>query len=353
MGGRAAQGTVALSFRLKLWLSLVVLAVLWWLTANRPLEIRLAYFLLGLSLLAQTYLEFAVYIFRGQQRLLVEAGYLTAGRLLTAAVALLLLWLDGGLVAVALAYFLATSAVAIWALRHVQREGWLALPAGEDRPPAGRLLRQAFPLGVAIFLSIGYTRLAVFMLEYQMDEAAVAEFSAALRLVEPMQIIPAALLAAVFPAFTHALHHEPRQAHRLGLHSSLLLGGMAAVLAIVFWFGAPWLIPLLYGPSFVAAIPVLQFLGLSALPAFVNYSLTHILIARGQQRLSSIFVALMVVLHGLLSWQLIPTMGPAGPAFSVVMAEIVLFVCCLLTLLFTRPGWQRATVNVSSLSSVE
>src|SRR5690606_14498893 len=154
----------------------------------------------------QTYLEFAVYIFRGQQRLLVEAGYLTAGRLLTAAVALLLLWLDGGLVAVALAYFLATSAVAIWALRHVQREGWLALPAGEDRPPAGRLLRQAFPLGVAIFLSIGYTRLAVFMLEYQMDEAAVAEFSAALRLVEPMQIIPAALLAAVFPAFTHALH---------------------------------------------------------------------------------------------------------------------------------------------------
>ena len=73
---------------------------------------------------------------------------------------------------------------------------------------------EALPLGIAIFLSIGYTRVAVFLLEFRLGPLAVAEFSAAHRLVEPAQIVPAALLAAVFPAFSAALSRNPRQAGR-------------------------------------------------------------------------------------------------------------------------------------------
>jgi O-antigen/teichoic acid export membrane protein len=166
---------------------------------------------------------------------------------------------------------------------------------------------------------------------------AVATFSAAHRLVEPAQIVPASLLAAVFPALSHALHRDASYARRLAWGVSLLLALFGVALAALFWLGAGWLIPLLYGQGYVEAAPVLQVLALSIVPAFVNYGLTHFLIARGQQGVIGVFTAIMLVLHAGLSWQWIPRWGPAGPAAAIVIAEVVLSVACLLTLALTRP----------------
>jgi O-antigen/teichoic acid export membrane protein len=344
--GWAARPVVRLAFRIKLFLAVPVVVLLWLLVSNRPDNERFIFFCLGLALLAQTFLEFGVYIYRGQQNLRAEAWFLTLSRLLTAILGAGLLWLGGDLLAVAVAYLLAIGSVAISVCWRIWRTGWLSPDLeAETRPGVVSLLGQALPLGVAIFLSIGYTRLAVFLLEFQLGSAAVADYSAAYRLVEPTQIVPAALLAAVFPAFTHALHHAPGRSRRLGLRSSFLLAFLAVGLAIFFWFGAPFIIPLLYGAEFTAAVPVLQILGLSVIPAYINYSLTHFLIARGQQLYSSLFVALMLGIHLFVSWQLIPVLGAVGPAISVIVAESLLFVCCLLTLVFTRPGWQQKLVE--------
>jgi hypothetical protein len=46
----------------------------------------------------------------------------------------------------------------------------------------------------------------------------------------------------------------------------------------------------------------------------------------------------MLLLHAALSWQLIPVWGEIGPAISIIFAEGVLFICCLLTLAITRAG---------------
>ncbi len=336
--GRAAQGLVARSLRLKLWLSLPVLALLLALSAERPAAEQTALLLLGLAMLAQTFLEFAAYVYRGQQRVMREAWLLAGARLLTASLAALALWAGAGLNGVAGGYLVGITAVALWALRGLGAAGWLGYGgAAEIAPAYGRLLREALPLGIAIFLSIGYTRVAVFLLDYRLGTAAVAEFSAAQRLVEPAQIVPAALLAAVFPAFSAALGRDPRQARRLAVVASLLLGAAGAAAAVMFWLSAPWLIPALYGAEFTASVPVLQLLGLSALPAFVNYNLTHLLIARGQQRYSSLFVGLMLLLHSTLTWLLMPSLGALAPALSVTLAEGLLLLCCVAVLLLT-PG---------------
>ncbi|MFW6182564.1 MAG: oligosaccharide flippase family protein [Chloroflexota bacterium] len=342
VGGRRTQPSVRAALRLKLWLSVPVLLLLLLTTAGRPGEQRLSFLLLGLAMLAQTFLEFAAYVYRGQEKVLTEAWLLASGRLLTALVAVLALWGGAGLPGVALAYLLGAGSLALWGLWRLGREGWFGAEAAGSgtAPPYSQLLRQALPLGIAIFLSIGYTRLAIFLLEFRLGEVAVAQFSAAQRLVEPTQIVPAALLAAVFPAYSHALHHDPDQARRLALVSSLLLGAGGAALAVVFWLSAPWLVPFLYGQPFAEAVPVLQILGLSALPAYINYNLTHILIARGQQLYSSIFTGLMLLLHAVLTWQLIPGFGATAPAISVTFAELILLLCCTLTLLLTGPRQQ-------------
>ena len=333
--GKAAQPLVRAALQLKMLLSLGVVLLLGWLAAGYDGTVRLALFGLGLMMLAQTYLEFAAYVFRGQQRLVVEARLLTAARLAIAVTGGLVLLFGGGLLALALSSLLAVSVTVAWAFAQLYRAGWLA--EGRAPVPYGPLLRQALPLGLAIFLSIAYTRLAVLLLQSRGGELLVAQFSAAHRLVEPGQILPASLLAAVFPAYAYALPADPTGARRLAWRAALLLAGIGLMVALGFLLLAPWLVPLLYGSAYGDAIPVLQLLGFSTIPAFVNYSLTHYLIAQGRQALLGYFMGAMLVLHAGLSWLLIPRLGAGGPAVSILVAEMLLLICCLGALRRTAP----------------
>ncbi len=338
VAGKQAWAAVSAALRLKLFLSLPVLALLAVFSIGRPAPVQASILLLGAALLVHTFLEFAAYIFRGEQRLEKEAGLLAGARLLAAALGGVALGLGGGLLWLALSLLVAEGGAAVWAFRLLVSEGWLARPQLGSSVPWRGLLRQALPVGLATFLSIAYTRLAVFLLESRLGEVAVAQFSAAQRLVEPTQIVPAAVLAAVFPAYASALHREPAWARRLSFRSSLLLALGGGGLALAFWLLAPVLIPLLYGEAYQNSVRVVQLLGLTIPPAYFNYSLTHLLIARGQQRFLTPFVAAMLALHAALGWQLIPTMGPAGPAISAAAAEGLLAVCCLFTFTLARPG---------------
>jgi len=341
--GLQARPIVQAALRLKLLLSLPVIVLLLLFSAGRDSLAQLSLLCLGLTMLLQTSLEFAAYVFRGGQRLMEEARLLVTARLLAAALGGAMLWLGVGLLGLSLAGLIAMSLVATWAFWRLRSEGWLVLERKASAAlPVRFLVLQALPLGIAIFLSIAYTRLAIFLLEYQSGEVAVAHFSAAQRLVEPTQILPAALVAALFPAFVDALRQGPAGAYRLGLSGGLFLGAVGAGLAVAFWMAAPIAIPWLYGEAFRDSIRVLQILGLSIFPAYINYGLTHFLVARGQQVLSSLFVALMLGLHAGLSWQLIPRWGAVGPALSMTLAEMVLLCCCLLALALTKPAPVRA-----------
>src|SRR5690606_27499747 len=150
------------------------------------------------------------------------------------------------------------------------RAGWLARTGAPI--PYAPLLRQALPLGLAIFLSIAYTRLAVLFLQARGGELLVAQSSAAHRLVEPGQILPASLIAAVFPAYAHALPADLVVARRLDWRASLLLAGLRMAVVLGFLLLAPWLVHFLSCPGYGDAVPVLQLLGFSTIPAFVNYS---------------------------------------------------------------------------------
>lgn len=339
MNGMEARPAVQAALRLKLLLSLPVVLLLMLLAGGRPFLVQFSFVCLGLAMLLQTFLEFVAYVFRGQQRLREEGQLLAAARLLTAGVGGLTLWLGGGLLGLALATLLAVGLMVAWGLWRMRQEGWLARVVAETSATAmgWSLLRQALPLGVATFLSIAYTRLAIFVLEARLGEAAVAHYSAAQRLVEPTQILPAALLAAVFPALAQAMGQEPARARRLGRNSTALLALAGGGLALFFWLAAPYLMPFLYGPEFGEASAVLRWLGLSILPAYVNFSLTHLLIARGQQLYLSLLTGIMLVLHTIVTWQLSPLWGAPAAAISVIMAELLLLAGCLLVLQVARP----------------
>lgn len=330
--GKGAQPLTRAAFHLKLVLSLAVLALLGVIALTQPAAVRPALLLLGLMQLSQTYLEFVAYIYRGQQRLWQEAWLLGGARVATAVIGTIILGQGGGIWHLAAGSLLTVTIMTGVGIGRLRREGWLRrLGAGPEGGTAVYrfLLRQAAPLGVAIFLSIAYTRSAVLLLQFRLGETAVAHFSAAARLVEPTQILPASLMAAVFPAISLAITQNPRQARSLGARVSLLLGGCGLILVGFFWLAAGQLTPWLYGEAYAPAVPILQLLGLTIIPTFINYSLIHYLIARKQQGYLGLLTAVMLGLHLTVSWVLIAHLGVIGPAISTLISETFLMIACL------------------------
>jgi O-antigen/teichoic acid export membrane protein len=332
-----ARPLVRTALVLKVDLSVVPALTMVAVSIGRPSAVALAFLCFGAAMILQTFAEFAAYVFRGQQNLRREAALLTVTRLGVAALGAAALALGGGLLAFALATLGATAAGAGAGLLTLHVRGWLAERAASLRDTARVLLPQALPLGVAIFLSIGFTRIAVLLLEQRSGEVDVAQFSAAQRIIEATQVLPFAVLAAVFPALSLALRDDRERARRLVRSTILWLAVVGGGFAVAIWLAAPWLMPRLYGADFSGSVDVVRILALSIVPAYVNYVLTHFLIARNQQVLSTVFVGAMFALHGALAWVLIPEHGAVGPAISYVAAEFVLMSSCLAAIALTAP----------------
>jgi O-antigen/teichoic acid export membrane protein len=87
----------------------------------------------------------------------------------------------------------------------------------------------------------------------------------------------------------------------------------------------------LYGDQYAGSTAPLQILALAALPTFINYALTHFLVALRQQRLNLAFNVVFVVNLALCLW-LIPRFGPSGAALATGLSELLLLTLCGLAL---------------------
>jgi O-antigen/teichoic acid export membrane protein len=188
-------------------------------------------------------------------------------------------------------------------------------------------------LGGAIFLSILYTRTSIFLLDALSGSTAVGEYGVALRLTEPLALIPAAIMAAVFPAIAHIAAGRGYVATRpLRVKTINILALCGSLIALGGWLLGPWLIQFLYGTQYAGSTVALQILALAALPTFINYGLTHFLVARRQQRLNLIFNAAIFVVNLILCVWLIPRFGPGGAALAVFLSELTLLALCTLAM---------------------
>ncbi len=109
------------------------------------------------------------------------------------------------------------------------------------------------------------------------------------------------------------------------------------------------LIKFLYGPEFIAAVPVMIWLGLCVPPMYLNIMVNQVLIARRQQMLWTKAMALACVINPLMNLALIPYFqntrgnGAIGAAISLLVTELVLMIIGLVVIrgAFNRPFFDR------------
>jgi O-antigen/teichoic acid export membrane protein len=188
------------------------------------------------------------------------------------------------------------------------------------------ILRESLPLALTVIFTVIYFKIDVVMLSIiRGNNSEIGWYSAAMRLVELMGVMPALVVSALFPIVS-GLHRESIDSLRKVYKTSFrYLVVIALPIAVGTLLLSEHLIYTIYGEEYVKTIPALKILSLALVFIFVNYVLMNILVAVDRQMTNAIMAGTCVFVNIGLNMCLIPHYGYLGAGTATVITEIVLF----------------------------
>jgi O-antigen/teichoic acid export membrane protein len=289
--------------------------------------------LLGLAALINAGLDYLAAVFRGFERLADEARLNVARALfalITGLAALRLRQSPAALAGGVLAGVAVTAVYGIVLLRRRYGLGLRTSPRGSPGAACGAFT-EAFPLWLATLLSLLYFKGDIVILKVFSTDAEIGAYSAAYKVFEGLMIVPAVVLAATFTPLARAKADPQRQQRwEAGLVAVLLALGV--LVGGVVYLESDRIVGLVYRGGFARAIPSLRVLAVAVPILFLNFGLTHFLIARDLERRNLAFAAFMLVVNVTANLILIPRVGSPGAAWATLITELALTACCVVAL---------------------
>ncbi len=161
-----------------------------------------------------------------------------------------------------------------------------------------RLLLVALPFFVAGFFSAVYASSDNVLLSIFDSRREVGLFGTASKIVVAFQILPAALVAAIFPAMSAAFIQDKAKLRRIFTSSMQYLMVIAVPVMIVLVLLAKEIVLLLGGSSvWLAAAWPLQVLALGLPFLFLNFPVGYLLNSSNEQTRNTINIAITVILN--------------------------------------------------------
>ena len=303
--------------KLVLVLSLGAADFLIGLTANPDSPRRLLIWLLTAAWLLASSVEMLNQVFRGLQRMEREAAVsitmavvafgLGTGALVfgLGAPGLAAGLIAGHVLALALAILLAARALdrRLWSVR-----GQRVLGTG--------LLRQAWPLALAMIASRLYFQIDLLMLGWMDTARAVGDMGVVQRFLGGAMLLSGVVQAAVFPAFAASRSVEARRRLTLVAFLALMAAG-ALGSAAVWWLGKP-LVDLVFGSEYPGAVLPLQILVTGLIWMLPEYAIGPLLFAAHQERPYAILWIVTILVIALVDLWAVPAYGAVGAALVKV-----------------------------------
>ena len=213
----------------------------------------------------------------------------------------------------------ALTAAALYVL--YRREGGSMKLWRWERPLAGRMLRESWPLLLSGLAVMVYMRLDQVMLARMRGDADVGIFCAALRLSEVWYFIPMALGSSLFPSLVRSRDHGPEvYRQRLGRYYDMN-AGLAYAIILTLAPIAPWIFSVVYGKGFAGADSVFQIHLWACLFVFLGVARGSYLLNEGYTRFTFIATTGGAVINVGLNLIFIPKYGPQGAAWATIISQ--------------------------------
>jgi O-antigen/teichoic acid export membrane protein len=320
-------------------LSVVAMALIIGFVLIEPVGNKGALVLVGLAMVLGTALDYLAYCFRAMGALRYEALGNLVARGLNLALGLALLIGGAGVWGLAVATNVAMLAAIAVSFRLLGR--YVRLSWKPDWAFWRGSMGQPTAVGIGIVFSIISFRVDNLLIPPILGREALAVYNVAYKLFEPALIVPGVVLAATFPLLSQAagaLHMKPGALREMLGHTMLMLAGLGAAAVVGLGLLAVPLIWVLYGAQYAASANVLQVLALACLPMYLNYGLTHALIAADRPRLYAVFTLGAMFVNVAANLLFIPLLGVEGAAVATVATEVMLFALCAAAILTIVPA---------------
>ncbi len=189
------------------------------------------------------------------------------------------------------------------------------------------MLRESGPLMINHLLATVFWRISQLVLFGAAGAAAVGIFSAGVKYVDGLNVIPAYFTAAIFPLmsrYAHTGRESLLKGYKLALQ---LLFVVALPIAVFFTFASTPLIRILGGAAYLPDSATALAIMIWSIPiGFMNSVTQYTLIAVQRQRFLTIAFVIGVAWVTVSNWLLVPRYGAIAAAALLIPAEISLFI---------------------------
>ncbi len=317
------------------------------LLTQRPLDTTLAAWLLGAALVLQSFIELAVTVFTGFERLEFELGVRVVEKVLLFGVGVAGLLLGGRLLLVCGAFAVAAAVSLALAVRLVHR-AFARLAWRWDAAGARALGMRLGPVAGAFLLAFAATRLVPLLVALLAGDLAAGHFGAAVRVLDVVMVVPVVFVAAVYPVLARVSAADPRFRHMvIQAVELLLIAGLAVALGLT--HGAGWLVTLVYGPRYGPTAALLAVLGGAACLGFLSHFLGFVLLALDRAGRLLVVAGVSLAASLVLTPGLVLALGALGGAVGLVLLEAITLMGLLVALLpFIRLPFGRGAVKAGA-----
>lgn len=298
-------------------------------------ELRLLLALAAVDVLILNPLRLPGIVFQVDLRQWYGVGISLVRQILWLAVLVTLAWAKAALIWVIVGRALCSGFEVALTLFATYHRGFLARPWRFVASHAKEYARYGFPIAVST-LAVGiYHRIDQVMLHNMATDRVLGGYVAAVNVTELFGLLPAALMASVFPILSQFAQQNDRFDHYLKLSFRSMMAVVFGVCAVVSPLAGP-IMHLLYGAKFDGAAPLLAALIWSEVPVFFGVVATNAVVARNLQRYLPFCTGAGAVVNIVLNLFLIPRWSALGAAWATNISYSLAAIFLLLAFAPTR-----------------
>jgi O-antigen/teichoic acid export membrane protein len=215
-------------------------------------------------------------------------------------------------------------------------------------------LRACIPIAFSMLLASVYLRIDQVMLHSMASDKILGFYAAAVKVSELFEMLPAALLASVFPILAIAANDKQRMAVYVDRIFRYLMAA-AGLLCTLIYVGSELIVHTLYGPQFSPSAQLLSILIWSEFAIFFGSAVGNLLLARSLQNYLIYPTIAGATVNVLLNLIWIPRYAAVGSAWATLVSYTFAWAVVLLGFADTRGMvWEglRKGVPVALLSAV-
>jgi O-antigen/teichoic acid export membrane protein len=314
-------------FTIKIILSFITLFLLWNALRLFGYDKRtiIVVMVMGIFLILNCFFDFFVALSNAYERMDIDAAIKVTNKLLISVLGLTALLAGSGIVSL-MSFMVFASVIAVFMSYYYIKKGIINIKLELDWRALRSMHYTALPMALTSIFALIYFKVDVVMLSmFGISNADIGVYSAAIRLIEVLNVIPAIFVGGLFPIL--AGFSDNRKAHL----ESAFRKSFQFLLLIVFLIFAitvassQEIIRIIYGSAYSNSAQALSILIWTSLFIFPNVLFINLIVIANKQMLNALFAFSCLLLNIILNLFLIPRYGFIGASIATVATDMMFF----------------------------